>query len=631
MADIVDPFQIAIGDRPQSSVSSYNDEYNQYDFALGGVPFLSAVYEQYPLTNPMLRSSADFKREQIDQSSEPGEQSLTGWWLRSQSSFHWGAGLRYEDPSLDPTANLRFNDSEGVDPWTEGQVTLQHKMDLMTTTGVAGVQRVLSGVSAGVSYYFKVDNDKLYRGIPGGPETLVQTTSGPIIDACTSGQYVYLSTSVNVYQVPMTGAAGVIKWSWASGGWATIGWNKERLMLGLENSVYELSFSSSTLPTPLYTHPDTTWRWMDFDEGPVAIYAAGGNGSTSKIMKFELDLSGTLPVLHGGEVVADMPTGETVNCMYGYLGAFLTIGTSAGVRIATLAEQGSLEYGPLIKTPQPVLALWAKESHILAGYSSSFTDGGSGVMRIELQTLLPNGQYAYATDLQTHVAGNVTSCCLFGNTGRLMICVDDKAIYIENLTVLEPTGWFRTARIRYNMTWPKLFKQFSVDGDINGTLAVAAIDDKGNETTIATMDISTDLRDDFQINYPDSPQHFLSMRFTLNRNATDNTKGPTFRSYQLKALPAGPRPRLFTIPLLCFDKEKARDGSKMGYPGYCLNRLERVETMDSAGQVVLFEDLVNDRSWIVTIEQIQFKQVVPPARNREEWGGILTVQLRTIS
>lgn len=627
MTDIVEPFQIQIGNRPASSVSAYNDLYNQYDYALGGVPFLSGVDPN----NPLLRASAQFKREQIDQSTEPGEQSLTGWWLRSQSSFQNGAGLRYEDPATDETAPMRFNDSEGVNVWEEGQVTLLKRTALLHSSGTTGTQKVVSGESGGVDYYFRIDDDKVYRGNAAGTETLFLTASEPIQDVTNSGQFVYVSCSTRIYQVPMDGSATSVKWSWASGGLTRIGWNKERMMLGLENSIYELSMSSAVLPAALYTHPDANWRWTDFDEGPVAIYASGYNGSTSKVMKFGLDTSGVLPVLTGGVTVAEMPNNETVNVMYGYLGGFLTLGTTKGVRVATLGAEGDIQYGPLIETPKPVFALWARESHILAGYTESFSDGGSGIMRIELQNLLPNGQYAYATDLQTHTTGIVTSVCLFGISNRVLIALDDHGVYLEHATELESTGWLRTARIRYNMTWPKLFKQFSVDASMPGSMGVSAIDDQGSETTIASIDANTDLRNDFQINYPDTPQHFLSLRFTLNRNPSNATQGPTFRSYQLKALPSGPRPRQFTVPFLCFDREKTNDNMKTGYQGWCVERLENIEAQDSAGAVTLFEDLVNGRSWLVTIEAIEFKQISPPSRNLEEWGGILTVVLRTIA
>jgi hypothetical protein len=84
------------------------------------------------------------------------------------------------------------------------------------------------------------------------------------------------------------------------------------------------------------------------------------------------------------------------------------------------------------------------------------------------------------------------------------------------------------------------------------------------------------------------------------------------------------------IPLRCYDSELDINGVHGGYPGFGLERLQTMEELDSAGEVVLFEDLANNTSEPVTIEQIEFRQVVSP-QPRESWGGILTVELRTLN
>jgi len=92
-----------------------------YDVAIGGMPFVYAISD----ANPYIRQTAPYRKEQFDNQTEPGEQSLTGWWLRSQSSFHEGAGITFYDPGLIPgEGTSRFADSKGVDVWTEGEVTL---------------------------------------------------------------------------------------------------------------------------------------------------------------------------------------------------------------------------------------------------------------------------------------------------------------------------------------------------------------------------------------------------------------------------------------------------------------------------------------------------------------------------
>ena len=64
-------------------MSTYTISGVNYDFAIGGQPFLSAASDERPLE----RAFADAVKQQIDQSSDPGEQSLQMWWSRAQSDW----------------------------------------------------------------------------------------------------------------------------------------------------------------------------------------------------------------------------------------------------------------------------------------------------------------------------------------------------------------------------------------------------------------------------------------------------------------------------------------------------------------------------------------------------------------
>ena len=97
-----------------------------YDVALGGMPFIYAISDN----RPYIRQTAPFRKEQFDNQTEPGEQSLYGWWLRSQSSFHSGAGITFFDPALvSNVGTYRFADSRNVDVWTKGEVTLLNAVE----------------------------------------------------------------------------------------------------------------------------------------------------------------------------------------------------------------------------------------------------------------------------------------------------------------------------------------------------------------------------------------------------------------------------------------------------------------------------------------------------------------------
>ena len=123
-----------------SSSSTWQNTNESYDVAVGGLPFFYAIND----VRPYIRQTAPFRKQQSDIGAEPGEQSLTGFWLRSQSSFHNGTGIKFYDPSAGETVHYRFADSDNVDVWTKGQVTLLKET---TNTVSSGIYNLISGVS----------------------------------------------------------------------------------------------------------------------------------------------------------------------------------------------------------------------------------------------------------------------------------------------------------------------------------------------------------------------------------------------------------------------------------------------------------------------------------------------------
>jgi len=105
--------------------TTYSPTGVNYDFAFSGLPFFAAMDDQ----TPYRRVTAQYRKQQIDQTREAGEQTLTGWWLRSQSSFHQGAGIKFFEPIQDESLRFQYTDSKGVDVWTRGQVTLLNDVD----------------------------------------------------------------------------------------------------------------------------------------------------------------------------------------------------------------------------------------------------------------------------------------------------------------------------------------------------------------------------------------------------------------------------------------------------------------------------------------------------------------------
>jgi hypothetical protein len=120
----------------QGITTNYQLKDISFDIAVNNMPFFIASTDEQPYR----RESAPYKREQIDQTTEPGEQSFTGWWFRSQSSFHLGAGAKFFEPVQDETLRFRFQDSEGVDVWTRGEASLLKDVDTSHVTTSASLK-----------------------------------------------------------------------------------------------------------------------------------------------------------------------------------------------------------------------------------------------------------------------------------------------------------------------------------------------------------------------------------------------------------------------------------------------------------------------------------------------------------
>ena len=112
--------------------ATYTPSGYAYDVAIAGLPFFISPLDDQPYR----RVTAQYRKQQIDQSREPGEQTLTGWWLRSQSSFHFGQGIKFFEPIQEESLRFQYTESKGLNVWEKGQATLLKDSDnVHATTG----------------------------------------------------------------------------------------------------------------------------------------------------------------------------------------------------------------------------------------------------------------------------------------------------------------------------------------------------------------------------------------------------------------------------------------------------------------------------------------------------------------
>jgi hypothetical protein len=118
----------------------------------------------------------------------------------------------------------------------------------------------------------------------------------------------------------------------------------------------------------------------------------------------------------------------------------------------------------------------------------------------------------------------------------------------------------------------------------------------------------------------------LQMRFELSDSGT-------MTSYQVLALPAQPRQRLFALPVAIFDREKNRHGRPVGYDGRASEILNYLEALESSGEEVVVQcPVLGIEAVRCVVERIEFFQQSPPvAGKRLSLGGYGNLVFRTLT
>lgn len=735
--DISEDIPLNVGN--PTTLGFWNNTGENYNVAIGGLPFFLAPVD----ANPYQRGTAPYKKDQFDSSKEPGEQSLTGWWIRSQSSFHAGAGIKFYDPSSGETIPYRYVDSQGCNIWTKGQVTLlpdstqghistgeilnvnnrpQQKMQsIQWTTSGTTYQGVLFWDDYDVD---KIDSDgnktdfidynlggvdKVYAICNDGTTAYwVTNDTGPSgklafykkdlsLTASTPGSLMFTSPTISVANAVME-------------------FVKDRIVMCVNNAVYEIATNATSLPTPVYTNPNTNYVYTGITASGSAIYTSGMSGIYSTIQKYTLNTSGSMPTLSSAVVTCEFPAGEIVYSIFYYIG-YVLIGTSKGIRASLVSDQdGGLSYGPLIvQTTQPCYAFAAYDRFVWAATGVGSTD--AGLTRLDLSTTIENEplRFAYANDLQYVLPENrkTTAVAFLGTTNRLAYATAANAVgtvitnkvltsnvatlttstahglavgdlvwvtgvgspfdsttgaftvtaittnsfsyaktngniastavtssaaiavkpgytYQQHSTNLMTTGYLQTGAIRFSTLEPKNFKFIRARGDYsNGGMDIYSIEENGDLYNVITYNSVTG-NPEAATTQPEGSQEYVSYKFSLSRSTTDATKGPTFKGFQIKALPATKRQRLIKFPVYCFDVETDKYGVTTGYEGRAWERLQTLENLEAAGDIVNVQDFRTDERVQGIIENITFSNSTPPSARYSGFGGLLTITIRTV-
>ena len=702
-----------------------------YDIAIAGQPFfLNNTDDQ-----PNRRVTAQYRKQQIDQTREPGEQTLTGWWLRSQSTFHYGQGIKFFEPAQDESLRFQYTWSKGCNVWDKGQVTLLNEVNAthITTNGLKSngrpnqYLRSIKWAQNGNTYdgcllLDGYDIDKIYptitatvsnKALTSNVATLTTSAAHGMavgmsitvagVDATFNGTYTiasvpttttltYAKTASNVTSQAATGTitsdvmhfvdynsgtdypvyamcddgvyaywitkiddSGVIKTAmykkaltatssdpdtqmWKDSGIvvsdAVMEFTKERIVACINNKVYEIATSATSLPSAVYTHPTNDFVYTAITSSGAAIYVTGYSGSQSTIQKFTLTTAGAMPTLTSAITAAELPVGETTFKIYYYLG-YMAIGTSKGVRIATVSDtDGSIAYGPLLfESEQPVYDFAAFDKYL---WCTTNVDGNPGVTRVDLSTQIgSNLVFAYAWDVADYATTGrlTTSCAFIDGTQRLAFTTEytttNGYVYIESASTKVETAELRTGFVRYNTLENKIFKFLTPRFDsTNGGLTVYSVAPSETEYSIGGFVQGGNVQE-LGIPYPNVPVQYLAFRFVMTRSSTNTSKGPLFTGYQIKTLPSIPRQRLIQYPVFLYDYEMDKFANQVGYEGSAYDRLVTMMQIENLGDLIRVQDFRTGESYQGLIEEMDFINKTPTDKRFSGFGGVCLITIRT--
>ena len=615
--------------------TAYTPTDTAYDVAFAALPFLLAASDEQPYR----RQTAQYRKQQIDQTREAGEQTLTGWWVRSQSSFHLGAGIKFFEPQQEESLRFQYTESKGLDVFTRGQATLLND----TASFYAGAAPAqLIGVNDGTNdCIIFTDGTALKKQATsaGSPTTITQAgTASTIYSLTTNGSSYFFINGTHVHKGSVGATPADAEIYNASGTTrATIRYVKQRLIAAIGSAIYELDANnaSGALPTALFTHPNSSWVWSSISEGPQAIYISGydPNGTSSSVFKIALDPTTSnalgFPTLETPTVIIDMPLGERINDFDIYLGVYAVLATSLGFRVGIADATGDVQYGPLLFRDAACNSIAFRDSY---AYIATLVDGAAGLVRVDLSTTVIGNSlfFPWAWDLiATGTTTTASQVAFFGNSDRAAF-TNGNNIWAESTTSLVASGYLRTGFIRYNTLETKIYKLMQARIDTtNGGINIDSIDSTDTEYNIGTFSQGSTVPE-ININYPTTSQEYLGFKFTFTRSSTDVTKGPLFTGYQLKSLPAVPRQRLIQYPVFCYDHETDKFNNETGYEGSAYERMSQLEQVESVGDTIRVQDFRTGESYLGIIEEIDFMNKTPEDKRFSGFGGTLLVTIRTI-
>lgn len=607
----------------------------KFDYGIAGIGFLSGTHDQHPYQ----RGLAQVLKQAINSSTTPGDQSLDAFWLRSQTDWTAGAGTKYMEPITEDKIQRSFYRSYGIDPWTQGQVSLLKQSSSFASITTASTVPVHSiWVSDG---YFVSSADTVTKVSSSGTKTTVTglTASENVTNLVVGNGVVYVSTTAAVYQIVAGSTVAAKVFTVPTAGVDTRVWfSKDRLIITSGGAVWDEAPPAAGAGTTALAYVGALYQksasttWVACTSIPNAVLLADSSQSGSNIYRLTLDTTGAIPVLAAPVTVAEFPSNERITYLNTYLGGYLGIATNLGVRIGTVDSiYGTISYGPRIGSPIATGGFSAFDRFLFYPVADA-GESRSGVVRIDLSEVDATGRAAWAMDqrIPAFLGYTVDTVTVKEDGSVLMGARATSTVELfKTAAVYEDYGFLSTGAIREGTSEQKYFDTINiqVNPDWQGSVSVTALGDFETTMHVGTFTPASGSNLDLRINAIDTFTHF-SVGITLV-SSDDNTASPILQSWNLRALPAVKRQRLIQAVLLAFDHEADMHSVPYGYEGYAIERVRALEDQVKDGWPFTFQDFNSGETYRATLESIQFTEISPPS-NASGFGGVIDLTIRTL-
>lgn len=486
-------------------------------------------------------------RDSQDISTAPGEAAINpgGLWRRGQDSWHYGAGQEYADTA--ESKDFMFYKSKGVNPWTKGQLSL-HNATLLSKSSSATTCNLV--VQDG-RLYASLNGDVFYSTDPYSTSATWTACTGEPGGTCaamaTDGYKIYFafpSDGIRVIE-PNTSVSAIStsKFVNSTDSYYMLGFAKN-FMFGSHDHILN-TISAGGSKSAKITPDDDTFRWVGVATGQNAVYAAGYSGKKSLIHKITIKTDGTLDA---GVVALELPTGEVVSAISGYLG-FILIGTNKGVRYCSTDTQSNLVAGPIIPTSGPVYKFTSDDR--FSWFTWSNYDGTSGGLgRLDLSVFTATNLPAFATDLMYTSTADIKNVVTFADSAgvtRRVFCVSGVGIVAEDSANLVTSAEIETGIWRWGIPDRKFVAKVDTRAHpLAGTITPWLKIDEADYIELGTWDGQNDTEN--SVDGSDAKAIEAGLKFVLTRASA--TSGPVMTRWMARAYVAPYRSQFFVIPIL---------------------------------------------------------------------------------